>query len=50
MKKVNCEKIAFIPIVNISVFDVKPPSLLLNNRRNMVDATLSAKVAIVRVV
>jgi len=51
MKSINCENSAVIPSVNRLVADVKPkPKLLLNSNKNSVEATLKAKVAMVKLV
>jgi hypothetical protein len=47
MKSMNCENNTLIPIVKTSFADVKPPKRLLKSSRNIVEATLNAKVAIV---
>jgi hypothetical protein len=50
MKNMNCENIALIPIVNMSVPDVKPLKRVLNSNKNIVEATLNAKAATVKLV
>jgi hypothetical protein len=48
MKRMNCENNMPIPNVKTSFEDVKPPKRLLKSSRNIVEATLNAKVAIVK--
>ena len=50
MKKINCENNAPIPKVNMLVADVKLLKRLLNSKKNIVEATLNAKVAMVKLV
>jgi hypothetical protein len=51
MKSTNCEKRTVKPRVKIFVADVKPkPKRLLKSKRNSVEATLNAKVAMVKLV
>jgi hypothetical protein len=48
MKGINCENKELIPIVNMLVADVKPLRRVLNSNRNVVEATLNAKAAMVK--
>ena len=52
MKSMNCEKIAPKPKVNNSALEFIPdvPNRSPKNRRNKVDATLNARIVIVRLV
>jgi len=44
----NCENNTLIPIVKTVFADVKSPRRLLKNSRNSVEATLNAKVAMLK--
>jgi hypothetical protein len=48
MKSMNCENNTLIPIVKTVFADVKSPRRLLKNSRNSVEATLNAKVAMLK--
>jgi hypothetical protein len=49
MKSINCENSEVIPSLNRFVADVRPmPKLLLNSSKNSVEATLKAKVTMVK--
>jgi hypothetical protein len=50
MKGINCENKELIPIVNMLVADVKPLRRVLNSNRNVVEATLSAKAVMDKLV
>jgi hypothetical protein len=50
MKNINCVNNEFIPIVRMLLADVKPLRRVLNSNRNVVEATLSAEAAMVKIV
>jgi hypothetical protein len=50
IKNMNCENNESIPIVNMLEVDVKPLRRVLNSNRNVVEATLNAKAAMVKLV